>query len=131
MRRSMKPTLFLLLAASLVACGGSETQAPPPPPPTVSGTWTGIAGPSFQQLTITLVDNSGAVTGNGTIANTPTGTRALTGSGTFVNKELVMTLTSGTVATISIRANMSGNDTLIGTVSGSGFNNDTLILKKV
>lgn len=99
---------------------------------TVSGTWTGTIAGTAQTLTMTLVENSGVVNGSGTLTGTPTGTRAQVINGTFLNGNVALTLTSGTVQPFSYTAalNIVTGSTLTGTVTGSGFAGESLVMQK-
>lgn len=114
---------ILVCAVALLAACGSSTE----PKPTVAGRWTGVIG--GQMLDVTLVENSGVVNGTGTITNTPTGTRALTITGTFANPAFTATMTSGTIQPINLSATVSGNQ-MNGTLNGSGFTGDAIILTR-
>ena len=113
------------LCALLVACGGSDAATAPKN--SVGGTWTGVVG--GQTLSMTLVENAGAVTGTGTITNTPTGTRALTVTGTFVSPKLTATMTSGTVQPIALQATVAGTS-MTGSLTGSGFTGEGITLAR-
>jgi hypothetical protein len=80
-------------------------------------------------LDVTLVENSGVVDGTGTITNTPSGTRALTITGTFANPSFTATLRSGTTTPFNLAATVSGNQ-MNGTLNGSGFTGDAIILTR-
>lgn len=95
--------------------------------PSIAGVWNGLVG--TQALAVTMVESGGVVTGNGTLSNTPSGLRALTLAGTFVNSSLTGTFTSGTTTPFSIQATLSGN-VLSGTLNGSGFAGDRVVLHR-
>ena len=129
-RRMMTPLLALAIA---IGCGGESTSSPPPPPATLTGSWGGVA--VTQPTTLTLLENNGVVSGTGTIANTPTGTRALTVTGIFTNgTNFSLTLSSGTIQPINFSGTLNRTVTapqqLIGTFTGSGFNGEAVILSK-
>lgn len=69
---------------------------------------------------MTLLESGGIVNGSGTITNTPTGTRALTITGTFNGTTLGATMTSGTVQPINLQATVYSNQ-MTSTLQGSGF----------
>lgn len=123
---------FLLGCLMLVAaCGGESSSAPPPPKPSITGTWTGMS--VLQPTSLTLLETNGIVTGSGTIAGTPTGTRALTVTGIFNNPTFSLTLSSGTLQPINYTGSLNPNALpmqLIGNYSGSGFNGEAVILTK-
>jgi hypothetical protein len=113
----MKRMVVMLAALLLVACSGKSPVAPLPP--TVTGNWQGdIAGP--QVLTLALSQSGGTVSGSGILTNTPSGTRALTATGTFIDPVLSMTISSGTTQPFNLTATLT-NGTLYGNLQGSGF----------
>jgi hypothetical protein len=114
----------MLLTA--IACGSDKTTGPAY---SVAGTWTGAVGQ--QQLSLTLVESGGLVNGTGTLANTPTGTRALTVTGTFktTNGTLDATLTSGTLQPFNLHGAIIGG-TMVGSLNGSGFDNASITLTR-
>jgi hypothetical protein len=120
----MRYVLTAVLCSLLVACGSESATAPKP---SVGGTWSGtVAG---QTLSLTLIENSGAVTGTGTITNTPTGTRALTVTGTFVSAKLAATMSSGTLQPIALQATVAAS-TMTGALTGSGFTGEGITLNR-
>jgi hypothetical protein len=129
MGMNRRMAVCVLLAGSLAAACGDATGLDPAD---VNGTWTGSPIGIGQTLTLTLVDNRGQVTANGTMTNTPTGTRAMQGTGTFDGHRLVLTLSSGTAqpVNLSTRYHPSRPPQLIGELNGSGFARDSIILTK-
>ena len=121
----MRKVLMAALFASLAACGGSDGTTAPNA--SVGGTWTGIVG--GQTLTMPLVESAGAVTGTGTITNTPTGTRALTVTGTLVSPKLTATMSSGTLQPIALQATVAGSS-MTGSLTGSGFTGEGITLAR-
>lgn len=90
----------------------------------VVGVWTGVV--STQTLTMTLVENSGVVTGAGTLTGN---TGALTISGVYLSPTLTLTFTSAGYQPFSMTAIVNG-DRMTGTVTGSGFNNQTTLVRQ-
>ncbi|HXU02128.1 MAG TPA: hypothetical protein VN903_14255, partial [Polyangia bacterium] len=93
---------------TLTSPGSSATATMPVTVSLVSaaGTWRGVTG--TQVLTVTLVDNGGAISGSGTLTNTPTGTRALIANGALVGSKVSLTLSSGTVQPFNLDATLAG-----------------------
>jgi hypothetical protein len=118
----MKRLLIVAMLAVVTACSSSTA-----PKVTVAGTWTGVA--STQALTMTLVENSGSVTGSGTLTNTPAGTIALVISGTFTGSTVSLTLASGLHPAINLSGTIVGN-TMSGSLQGSGFSGDAITLTR-
>lgn len=130
MRKSIAVLLFVG-AQGVAGCGDSTA-----PRQVVSGFWQGLLTGN-QVLSMTILENSGIVTGTGTLTNTPSGTRAQTVSGTFANGMLDATFTSGTAAPFILHATygvvtIQGMQApqLTGTINGSGFNAESVILTK-
>ena len=141
-----RSTLAVLLLIFVGGCGAEGTVGVPsnptspttpttpmapttPATPAISatGTWTGVVG--SQALSVTLVENSGIITGNGTLSNTPSGDRAQTVNGTFAAPTLSATMTSGTVAPINLQGTVTAS-TIAAALTGSGFSGDAVTLNK-
>jgi hypothetical protein len=126
MQRTLRTILTATIALSLAACGGDSSTAPTI---TVAGAWTGTV--STQVIDMTLVENAGAVSGSGTISNTPTGTRALTISGTFAAGTMNVTMSSGTIQPINFRATVVLPKSMAGTLTGSGFTGEVVTFSRM
>ena len=115
--------LLLGLVVGLLACGGTTE-----PTPHVSGSWAGSA--SGQAVALTLIESNGTITGNGTLAGTPTGTRAMTVNGVFTNPTFNLSFTSGTLQPVNFTGHYNGSipAQLVGNFSGSGFTGEVVIL---
>jgi hypothetical protein len=118
--------LALLLALTL-ACKGDSPAAP-----TVSlaGRWVGSVG--TQTIDLTMSESSGTVAGSGTISNTPTGTRALTVSGSYTGGPIGhvdVTLSSGTAQPFALSGQVYAAS-ILGSLTGSGFTGDVITLTK-
>lgn len=114
--------VIAVMAGLIVGCGGGDSTSPEKP--TVTGSWIGTTG--GQTLSFALVENSGAVTGSGSLTGIG-GPFAQTISGTFVNPTLTITLTSGQHPPFTLTATLSGT-ALNGTLSGSGFQGEAITL---
>jgi hypothetical protein len=121
----MRNVLTIVLCSLVVACGGSDNATSPKA--TVGGTWRGVV--DGQTLSLTLIENAGSVSGTGTITNTPTGTRALTVTGTFVNAAFTATMSSGTLQPIALQATVAGSS-MTGNLTGSGFTGEAITLTR-
>lgn len=119
--RPLARLLMMAAAAAVLACGDND------PSPQVGGVWQGTL--DDQVFTLTLSEASGQVNGNGTITNTPTGTRALTVTGTFVPPSTIsLTMSSGTTTPFNMQGTVS-TTAIVGKLNGSGFAGEVLILK--
>lgn len=116
---------FALFAlAALAACSGGDAVAPPP---VLNATWTGTT--NGQTFSMILTENGGSVTGSGTLTNTPSGTLALTVTGSYASPNVSLSMTSGLHPAINLTAVVAGK-TMTGTLQGSGFTGDAITLTK-
>ena len=118
MRRSF---LSLLLAAAIAGCGGSTS-----PKSNVNGSWSGSSGGISMSLTLsqsgTSVTGSGQISGGGN-------TIPLTASGTYVEPDLSLTLSSAGFQP-TVYAGSLSHGTITGTLNGSGFTNQSMTLTR-
>jgi hypothetical protein len=116
---------FVALAlAAITACGGEANTSPKQ---TVDGQWIGTIG--SQDITLNLVQSGSAVSGSGTITNTPTGTRALSIAGAYTPPSIAVTLSSGSVDPMSLQASVAGAS-MTGSLTGSGFTGEGITLTR-
>lgn len=122
-RGLMRRFLAIVALATLVACDSFD----PLVENTVNGTWRGT---SANQTFVLVMQQatSGAVAGNGTIASGST-TRNLSISGTFQQPAFSATFTPNGAAAITYMATMEGR-TMVGTLTGGGFNGEGLALQR-
>lgn len=116
-------------AALLFVFAACKDQAPPPPP-TVNGFWTGTSG--SMTLSLTLAQNSAAVTGSGQVS-VPGEAIALTvQSGTFVHPTLSATLAATGYEPMNYTGTMSQSNAnqIVGRLNGSGFQNESVVLTR-
>jgi hypothetical protein len=119
----MRRFLAIVALATLLACDSFD----PLVENTVNGTWRGTsAGQAF--VLVMQQATSGAVAGNGTITSGGT-TRNLSISGTFQQPAFSATLTPNGAAAITYIATMEGRS-MVGTLTGGGFNGDGLALQR-
>lgn len=119
--RSFVSTLLLIVLAA--SCGDSTS-----PKPSLTGQWEGVAGAGA--VFLSLVDNSGAITGTGTLTQP---SRAMIVAGTFNGSAFDLTLSMSTGAvrfTGFHHAPQSEPQNLDGTFNGPGFNNASVTLFK-
>lgn len=113
-----------LLSVSLMACGGDSTE--PAPTPTATGTWIGSA--TGVTLTATITESaSGSLSGSGNF-NGPEGAVAVTITGTHTHPSISFTMTSTGFTDVNYAGSFTGNNTIQGTLNGSGFVNFALTL---
>jgi hypothetical protein len=110
----------------LVACGKDSTA----PNVSIAGRWVGTI--STQTLDMTLSENAGSVNGSGTISNTPTGTRALTITGTYTAGPIGnvnATFSSGSAQPFNL-AGQVFPASILGSLTGSGFTGDVITMNR-
>ena len=110
----------------LSACGGETT-------PTVNGRWSGSATSAslgLVTLTLTLSESeNGAITGSGNIVDGEN--VAVTVTGTHADPNVSMNLSLGAqFEAINFAGQFVGDNTITGTLNGSGFTNFAMTLRK-
>jgi hypothetical protein len=117
----MRRLLALVVFASFAACSDPLIEN------TVTGTWRGSsAGQSF----ILVMQQSGtAVAGTGTITSAAAGTRNLSISGNYQQPSFSGTLIPNGAQPITLIGTSEGR-TLVGTLTGGGFNGEGLALSR-
>jgi hypothetical protein len=125
LRRSYVASL-VALAVLIGACGSSDKSGGPSLP-THDGTWSGYnAGIT---LTATLDQAGSQVTGNGNFAST-TASFAVTIVGTYVHPNVALTMSSPGFEDVNFSGAFTDNDSIAGTLNGSGFNGFAITLNK-
>ena len=120
----MRRFLAVVALATLVACDSFN----PLVDNTVAGTWRGSsAGHTF--VLVLQQATAGAVAGNGTVTSAAAGARTLSISGTFQQPAFSSTLTPNGAPAITYTATVEGR-TMVGTLTGGGFNGDGLALAR-
>jgi len=119
----MRRILAVVALATLPACDSFN----PLVENTVTGTWRGSsAGQSF----VVVMQQSGTtVAGSGTITSTAAGARNLSVAGTFNQPAFSATFTPNGAQGINFIATVEGK-TMVGTLTGGGFNGDGLALAR-
>ena len=120
----MRRLLAALLLASVAA---SCDTFDPLIENTVTGTWRGES--SGQTFLVVMQQAGTTVAGTGTITSAALGTRNLSISGTFNEPNFSGTLTPNGAAAITLVATVEGR-TLVGTLTGGGFNGAGLALTR-
>lgn len=124
----------LAICAVLMACGGTDA------PPEVDGYWLGsprLAPPRTSvDMSFYLTQNGTDVTGQGSFCaacgdlSESTGTFDVVGSNNGGSVVLVLSGAGGTNFNANYVAILEGSSTLRGSLTGSGFANDSLILRR-
>ncbi len=105
--------ITLVLALALSSCGGDATG---PKTPSLTGSWSGNVTEGTVSLTL-VESEAGAVTGSGNLA----GVVAVNVTGSHAHPNVSLTLAASGFQSANITAVMSGNDTMTGTLNGSGW----------
>lgn len=109
------------------ACGG---DAGPTGPAAfdVSGQWSGQSGSG--QFTLTLnEDADGDITGGGSVSG-PGGSASLDVSGSHVGENVTLQMSSSGFADLNYSATLDNENRMTGTLNGSGFDGETLVLNR-
>lgn len=117
---------YMIVLLGLAACSGTTE-----PRAAMSGAWSGaISGQEVVKLS--LVESGGTVTGNGTLTNSLGGVIAISVTGTFSNPAFSLNVASAGLAPFNFQGqyNPSVPPQLVGTVSGSGFDGQQLVMNK-
>jgi hypothetical protein len=119
----MRRLLAVLALATLAACDSFD----PLTDNTVTGTWRGTsAGQTF----VVVMQQAGiTVAGSGTITSTTGVARTLSVSGSFNQPAFSGTFTPNGAPAITYNATVEGK-TMVGTLTGGGFNGDGLALTR-
>ncbi len=117
---------FALLPAMVfaTACGDSGSE---PRTPSMTGTWVGdLQGAA---VTVTLTERDQQVNGAGNIAF-GTDRVAITAGGTHVHPAVSLTIKSSGFQDINYQGTFTNDNTVSGSLSGSGFTGDNLIIRR-
>ncbi|HWP36031.1 MAG TPA: hypothetical protein VNL18_00615 [Gemmatimonadales bacterium] len=121
--RALTATLLLPLTFALAGCGDSSSE---PRTPSASGTWTGAVGSAT--FTLTLAEQrGGTITGAGS-ARATGGAVSLTVTGTHVHPSISLTLRSTGFEDLNYTGQFINDNTISGSLNGSGFTGETLTL---
>jgi len=125
MRRSVASLLALSVLAALLACGGSPAA---PKPVSLTGTWIGTSATGTWNLTLSeAADHS--ISGSGTVQSGGTSI-AVTVTGTHADPAVSLTLASSGFADTNYSAHLTSATEMSGTLNGSGFSNEVLVLDR-
>lgn len=128
MNWKLLPVLAVVL--TLAACGDDDPSGPSTPAiPTATGQWTGTASGISFSFTLSEASN-GSITGSGS-ASAPTGSIAMTvRSGTHAHPNISLTLGGEGFEDANFQGAFAGDNTITGSINGSGFNNFALTLQR-
>jgi hypothetical protein len=120
--------LPLVLLALLIGCdSGGPTEPAPPPHPTMNGSWQGTAGGMIVNLTLsesasTISGAGSMVFGNESIAVNTTGVRT--------HPNVTLTLRATGYQDSNFSGAFTGDNAVAGHLTGSGFNNVAITLRR-
>lgn len=131
-QRAPLALIAALLLLALPACdSGEEPVDPPPPAALLSGSYTGTAnvGGLAVSIVLTLTENNNIVSGSGTLRGSDV--LSLSASGTRVNNDFNLTLSSEGFSDLNFAGNISsGGAVMTGVLNGSGFDSVTITLNR-
>ncbi len=125
--RIPRAAVILALAVVFAGCRDNDlsTEARTP---SASGTWTGVM--TIGTMTLTLAEDAGgSITGAGNIQGSGEGV-SLTVTGTHVHPSITLTLRSSGFQDANYTGKFVTENTISGSLTGSGFNNETLTLTR-
>ena len=124
----MRKFLWVALSAFTLACGGDGGNEPSPPD--VEGQWNGPINTSTGSgsLALTLNEASGSVTGTGTLT-VPGDALSLTVTGNYATPNVSLQLSSPGFEPMTLGGTV-GDETITGTLNGSGFVNIAVTLTR-
>jgi hypothetical protein len=120
----MRRLLAIVALATLVACDEFD----PLVDNTVTGTWRGSA--AGQTFLVVMQQSGTSVAGNGKITNSAAVESTISVSGTFNQPSFAGTFTPNGAQSITYIATLEGGRTMVGTLSGGGFNGTGLALTR-
>jgi hypothetical protein len=126
MRRSLP---LLAFAALLAACGSGAVDVPAGPD--VSGIWTGATTSPVVAFEVSMEDAGGDLSGTGRVMGVvDSADVALDGAKTFRTVEF--TLTAEGFEDVAYKGTVNADaDSIVGTVTGSGYSGQSLVLRHV
>lgn len=119
----MRRLLAVVALATFAACDNFN----PLVENTVTGTWRGNS--AGQTFVVTMQQSGTTVAGSGTISSPTAGVRNLSVSGTFNQPAFSATLTPNGAAAITLIGTVEGRS-MVGTLTGGGFNGDGVSLQR-
>jgi hypothetical protein len=119
----MRRLLAVVALATLAACDSFD----PLTDNTVTGTWRGTS--AGQTFVVGMQQAGATVAGSGTITGGTAGARTVSVSGTFNQPAFSGTFTPNGAGAITYNATVEGS-TMVGTLTGGGFNGDGLALAR-
>ena len=117
-------SLAALTLIFAVGCGGDKATAPAVNT-SATGSWTGTS--SGSTLSMVLNDNSGTVTGSGTLS--ASSSIALTITGNHAGANVSLTMSAPGYEPLNYAGTLNDR-TIIGSLNGSGFTNQSLVVTK-
>ena len=120
----MRRLLAVVALAMLPACDSFD----PLVDNSVAGTWRGQS--TGQTFIVTMQQSGAIVAGSGTITSQAAGQRTLSVSGTYNQPAFAGTFTPNGAQAITFLATVEGGKSMVGTLTGGGFNGEGLALQR-
>jgi hypothetical protein len=118
-------TVVLLLPALLLATGCRDGAGPETP--SMTGSWSTVTIRRIVSLKTT--ESDGQVSGTGSIS-TLSATIPISVAGTHAHPSVVLTARSPGYNDFVFSGRFAGADSIVGTLNGSGFHDDSLALRR-
>ncbi len=115
--------LVLLFSLAVIGCGDDASE---PKIPTLDGRWSGTT--SDLTVNLTLTEDNREVTGSGTLSGTSS--IALQVDGSHVHPDVSLTLSASGYEDMNFTGELINDESVRGELRGSGFNGETLTLRK-
>lgn len=119
--------MAVLAVLAVPACGG-DSGPTGPAAFDVSGQWSGQASSGGFTLTLNE-DADGNITGGGS-ASGPGGSASLDVSGSHVGENVTLQMSSTGFEDLNYSATLNNENRMTGTLNGSGFSGETLVLNR-
>lgn len=117
----MRKVFATLLLLAAVGCGDKGPTEPPIP--VLTGGWQGNTGGAT--VTMTLSAAGPSLSGSGNLSGAG-GALALQITGTHAHPSVSLTFTAPGYQPLNFQGTMQGDRSIVGTLSGSGYNNDPI-----
>jgi hypothetical protein len=125
--RMRKPLPLIAIAALLAACGSGTVDVPAGPD--LTGTWEGSTTTPVVGFHVQVTDKGGSLSGTGRVMGVVDSANVtLDGKKTF--RTVNFTLAAPGFVTVAYKGSVNADaDSIVGTVSGSGYTGQSLILR--
>jgi len=123
-------TILLASCVVMASCGGGDSATEPTSDPTVNGSWVGPVSGLGSSVTLLLSEAAdGSVTGEGTITNDAGESTPVTVVGSHAFPRVALLLV-GFGSEVIVYNGTVAEGSITGTMSGSGFTDQALVLDR-